>query len=527
MKGTVLYLTERIENMIIRIENAGISLHDTLKDMEIALNASCAGKGTCGACKIKLLQGELPVTTKDRQFLSKKQLEEGWRLACQAYPEDSCEIFVPIEDFVAVTNEECNNTEFTKSDYSSYHFIGEDIGSKAYGIAIDLGTTTLAYELFSLEDAETYRTHFSTNPQRMYGADVVSRMEQSDNGRKELLKNILLRELREQIALLIEGINLESIRKIAISGNTAMVHLLMGYSCEGLGRYPFTPVTLERIDTDALKMGLLKEPIPVTISPGISAYIGGDVLIGAACKKVLEKSYPCLFLDLGTNAEMLLTDGTGNVYVTSAPAGPAFEAANISCGVGSVAGAVSEVWIDKDMVRITTIQEKEPIGFCGSGILEAIYELRKNNIIDETGLFEDAYFEKGYPVKSLKITQQDVRQIQLAKSAVFSAIQILVRAAGIALDQVKEVYLAGGFGYYLNVEKAIGIGLLPAQLNKRIKAVGNTSLYGTKQYLCGNLPEEEILSLKKASKEIYLSNDSEFQGHFLENMSFCAIHHFI
>lgn len=512
-------MAEQLGNMRIRIENSGIFLYDALKDMGITLNASCAGKGTCGACKIRVLQGKLPVTTKDRQFLSREQLEEGWRLACQAYLEESCEIFVPEENFAAVTNEECGNTEFVQSDDSSCQFIGKDTCPKAYGIAIDLGTTTLAYELFSLEDAKTCRLHFSTNPQRVYGADVVSRMEQSDNGRKELLKNILIRELREQIGLLIEGINLESIRKIGISGNTAMVHFLMGYSCEGLGRYPFAPVTLERIDTDALNMGLLKEPVPVTISPGISAYIGGDVLVGAAYKKILQKPYPCLFLDLGTNAEMLLTDGAGNVFVTSAPAGPAFEAANISCGVGSIAGAVSSVAIDKASLQIKTIQDQKPIGFCGSGILEAIYELRKNNIIDETGLLEDAYFENGYPVASLKITQQDVRQIQLAKSAVFSAIQILARTAGITLDQVKEAYLAGGFGYYLNIEKAIGIGLLPVQLNKRIKIAGNTSLYGTKQYLCGNLPEEEILSLKKASEEIYLSNDNEFQRYFMDNMS--------
>ena len=168
----------------------------------------------------------------------------------------------------------------------------------------------------------------------------------------------------------------------------------------------------------------------------------------------------------------------------------------------------------------TTIGEKKPIGFCGSGILEAVYELLKNGLMDETGLLCDAYFETGYPVGNLTITQQDIRQIQLAKSAVFSAIQILLQKAGVASKQVEQIYLAGSFGYHLNVEKAVGIGLLPLEFAGKIKAVGNTSLQGTKELSLGRFYEKDLEDMKDMCEEIYLSNETDFQSIFMENMNF-------
>lgn len=513
----------------------GMSLYHTLHKEGISLSAPCAGNGTCGACKVRVLQGNLPVTEKDKKFLSEEQLGEGWRLACQAYPGDgdcgnsnttdvlgedgnngstdtenggALVIYIPIETFAAVTGYENDNRK------------QHDKPEVAYAIAIDLGTTTIAYELFSMETGRTCQILSSTNPQRSYGADVVSRMEQSNNGRKDMLKNILRQRMRSDISNLIKNVNPEKIKQIGISGNTAMVHFFMGYSCEELGRYPFTAVTLECIDTDAANLGIMDREIPVSISPGISAYVGGDILMGAASLNIQADSKPCLFLDLGTNAEMLLADGNGKVYVTSAPAGPAFEAANISCGVGSVAGAISGMSIQNKKTSITTIGDCAPVGFCGSGILEAIYELLKNNLIDETGLLADEYFATGFPIDRLRITQNDIRQIQLAKSAVISAIRILLKAADISADEVDKVYLAGGFGFHLNVEKAIGIGLLPKEFAGKVTTVGNTSLKGTKEYLLGSVPVEVLNEMKQVCEEIYLSNDPEFQRLFMENMNF-------
>lgn len=513
----------------------GMSLYYALQKEGIILSAPCAGNGTCGACKVKLLKDGPAITDKDKKYLSEVELEEGWRLACQAYPTEDCVVFVPSEKFYAVSEYENNVTEPGHSVNASSACADDleyanltkskdiQVFKRCYKIAIDLGTTTIAYELFCVKTGETIRTLSATNPQRLYGADVVSRMEQSNNGRREMLKNILHRQMREDIRKLIGEIETENILSIAISANTVMVHLFMGYSCEGLGKYPFTPYTLDCIRTNAKVVNLMDADIPVFITGGISAYVGGDILAGLGSQEFLSDNRISLFLDLGTNAEMALSDGNGNIYVTSAPAGPVFEAANISCGVGSVEGAISRICIEKGNLKYETIGGKKPVGFCGSGILEAVFELLKNHVIDETGLLQDAYFETGYPVGNLKITQQDIRQIQLAKSAVFSAIQILIQRAKVTHEQIEVIYLAGGFGYHLNVEKAVGIGLLPQEFTGKIKAVGNTSLQGTKELLLGRVAEEDLWNIKEACEEIYLSNETAFQDIFMENMNFSWI----
>ena len=501
----------------------GMSLYHALQTEGIALSAPCAGNGTCGACKIKLLKGELSVTDKDKMYLSEAEIQEGWRLACQSYPTEDCAVYVPTEQFAAVTGYGEGKTAAGNIVDNSGSNTGGLIKKKEnqlYKIAIDLGSTTIAYELFCTETGETIRSLSTTNPQRLYGADVVSRIEQSNNGRRELLRDILRQQMRRDMKTLTEKIKPENIQSIAISANTVMVHLFMGYSCEGLGKYPFAPYTLEGIKTNARKVNLMDETIPVRITEGISAYVGGDVLVGLGSQKFFSETKISLLIDLGTNAEMALLDGKGKLYVTSAPAGPAFEAANISCGVGSVEGAVNSICIENNVSQWTTIGEKKPIGFCGSGILEAVYELLKNGLMDETGLLCDAYFETGYPVGNLTITQQDIRQIQLAKSAVFSAIQILLQKAGVAPKQVEQIYLAGSFGYHLNVEKAVGIGLLPLEFTGKIKAVENTSLQGTKELSLGRFYEKDLEDMKDMCEEIYLSNETDFQSIFMENMNF-------
>jgi len=502
----------------------GMSLYYALQMAGIAFSAPCAGNGTCGACKVKLLEGNLVITKKDQQRLNKEQLEDGWRLACQAYPSESCAIYVPKEEFAILTQYYDKEGSVLKKKADSIELTQQEVSDSdgGYAIAIDLGTTTIAYELFIIATGETIRTIASSNPQRVYGADVVTRMEQSDNGRREILKHTLRRGMREDIAALLEGVGAEKIKAIAISGNTAMVHLFMGYSCEGLDRYPFTPVTLETIESDAIMLNLMNILVPVLISAGISAYVGGDVLSGLVSQHFLSEENPRLFIDLGTNAEMALLDGHGKIYVTSAPAGPAFEAANLSCGVGSIEGAIRSMNIRNGEQTVQTIGEKEPVGFCGSGILEAIYELLKNNLIDETGLLTEAYFEKGYPIGRLKITQQDIRQIQMAKSAVFSAISILTKKANLTVADIDKIYLAGAFGFHINVEKAIGIGLLPADFSGRIQVVGNASLCGTKEILRNIISREEQVITKAACEEIYLSNENDFQMIFMENMNFCT-----
>lgn len=487
----------------------GMSLYDAFRNEQIVVPASCGGRGNCGACRIRVLQGNLPVTQKDLGIFSEEELQDGWRLACAAYPKEKCTVLVPKQAsaFILQGKEAVLPQEI------------ESCGQE-YSIAVDLGTTTIAYEVFETDTGRPVRMRSSVNSQCLYGADVISRMEQSENGRRDLLKNILRRQMREDIAVLTDGMEKKRIGRIRISANTAMVHLFMGYDCEGLSRYPFLPHTLEEIRTDAAALNLMEEPVDVFVTQGVSAYVGGDVLAGMALQKMVYSGEKSIFIDLGTNAEMAVSDGKGTIYVTSAPAGPAFEAANISCGTGSIEGAVSGMRIDGTEQYLTTIGEKEPVGFCGSGILEAVYELRKNGILDETGLLCDEYFEKGYPVQDLRITQEDIRQIQLAKSAVSSALSILLKKACLEYAQIEHIYFAGGFGCCLNVKKAAGIGLLPEEFVRRTVTVGNASLLGTKALCMGKIEKRELDDIQKVCKEIYLSNEERFQDIFVENMNF-------
>lgn len=497
--------------------NSRQMLYDLLAQEGIQLSAPCAGKGNCKACKVKVLKGKLPPSLKDREVFSDTEIQDGWRLACQAYPQEDCTILVPEERFTVLTG----YGEKSLSDETDFLSVKETNPKKnIYRIGIDLGTTTIVYELYDANTNATLKTVASANSQRIFGADVVSRMEQSNNGRKDLLKNTLRQQMKKDIAVLMEGRDPKEIEKVAISANTPMVHLLMGYSCEGLGKHPFTPETLDPVRTDTRALNLLEKETPVRVTEGISAYVGGDILAGLASVKILQEKKATLFIDLGTNAEMALWNGRNKIYVTSAPAGPAFEAANISCGVGSIEGAVSGICIENGEQTLRVIGDQKPIGFCGSGILEAVYELRRNGLMDETGLLEDEYFEKGYPVARLRITQQDIRQIQLAKAAVYSAIAILMEKAKIVSGQIEKVYLAGGFGYYLNVEKAIGIGMFPTAFDGKIKAVGNTSLQGTKEIVNARITPDDLCKIKNVCEEIYLSNEKDFQEIFLNCMNF-------
>lgn len=497
--------------------NSGQTLYELLLQEGMQLSAPCAGKGCCRACRVKVLKGSLPPSLKDREVFSDTEIQDGWRLACQAYLQEDCTVLVPEERFTVLTGCGEKNPADENNTLSAKK---ADPKKSVYKIGIDLGTTTIVYELYDVCTNETIKTVASANSQRVFGSDVVSRMEQSNNGRKDLLKNTLCQQMKKDIAVLMEGRDPEEIEEMAISANTPMVHLLMGYSCEGLGKHPFTPVTLDPVRTDTLVLNLLEKEIPVRVTEGISAYVGGDILAGLASVKILHEKKATLFIDLGTNAEMALWNGRGTIYVTSAPAGPAFEAANISCGVGSIEGAVSGICIENGEQALRVIGDQKPIGFCGSGILEAVYELRRNDLMDETGLLEDEYFEKGYPVGRLRITQEDIRQIQLAKAAVYSAIAMLMQKAQITPEQIEQVYLAGGFGYYLNVEKAIGIGMIPRAFAGKIKAVGNASLLGTKEIVNARITPDELGEIKSICKEIYLANEKDFQEIFLGSMNF-------
>ena len=495
----------------------GESLLDAFIRQEIYISAPCGGKGRCGKCGIQVLNGNTWISDEDKKIYSEEELDAGWRLSCCLYPTEELEVSVSQSDeslFEAVG--ETENTEESGTEESFYH------------VAVDIGTTTIAMSLIGGESGKVFHTVTSVNSQRAYGADVISRIQASVDGKKEELKKSIQKDLQDSMEKLLKetGVSGEDVGKIVIGGNTTMGHLLMGYDCDTLGVFPFTPVNIDFIKGTEGILGTdrfgKKE---VILLPGISTYVGGDIVSGMYAYDFTEKEDVCMFIDLGTNGEM----GIGNkekILVTSTAAGPAFEGGNITWGMGSVPGAICSVKLEGTEAEVKTIRDEAPQGICGTGVVETAAELVREEIVDETGALDEDYFDDGFPLaktpdgKEIVFTQKDVREIQLAKAAVRAGVETLLLRYGIKKEEVSKVYLAGGFGYKLNTDKAIAIGMIPEEWADRIVAVGNSSLSGACKYLKDENGDKTIEKLVSISEEVNLSADKEFNEFYMNEMFF-------
>ena len=495
----------------------GESLLDAFIRQEIYISAPCGGKGRCGKCGIQVLNGNTWISDEDKKIYSEEELDAGWRLSCCLYPTEELEVSVSQSDeslFEAVG--ETENTEESGTEESFYH------------VAVDIGTTTIAMSLIGGESGKVFHTVTSVNSQRAYGADVISRIQASVDGKKEELKKSIQKDLQDSMEKLLKetGVSGEDVGKIVIGGNTTMGHLLMGYDCDNLGVFPFTPVNIDFIKGTEEILGTdrfgKKE---VILLPGISTYVGGDIVSGMYAYDFTEKEDVCMFIDLGTNGEM----GIGNkekILVTSTAAGPAFEGGNITWGMGSVPGAICSVKLEGTEAEVKTIRDEAPQGICGTGVVETAAELVREEIVDETGALDEDYFDDGFPLaktpdgKEIVFTQKDVREIQLAKAAVRAGVETLLLRYGIKKEEVSKVYLAGGFGYKLNTDKAIAIGMIPEEWADRIVAVGNSSLSGACKYLKDENGDKTIEKLVSISEEVNLSADKEFNEFYMNEMFF-------
>jgi len=496
-----------------------ISLMEAMLCQGIYFSAACGGRGTCGKCKIQILEGNLEITPEDKRKLTESELRQGYRLSCRAYPVQNCTIRLAASD----------EADFeVVAEPGQVQSILESMQDEEYGIAIDIGTTTIAVSLVGLTSRNILHTFTTINKQRAYGADVISRMKASNEGKKLILQESIQKDLLEGIQKVVEDtkVNKDKIKKIAIAGNTTMGHLLMGFSCETLGIYPFTPVDISTIIRPfAQVLGSDYLNIPVVILPGISTFVGGDIMAGLYACNFDQADRPSLLIDLGTNGEMAIGN-KNRILVSSTAAGPAFEGGNISCGVGSIAGAICNINLEQDKLTYKTIGQMAPVGVCGTGVIEMTSELFKAGLVDETGLLSEEYFDDGFEItkttdgNAIVFTQKDIREIQLAKSAIRAGAETLIKHFGITYEDIDMVYLAGGFGYKLNLEKAVNIGLLPKELSGKLKAVGNSALGGAIKYLLEADATERIDGILKGSGEIHLSNDKDFNELYIEHMFF-------
>lgn len=538
-KGKIITISVLGRGATIQLAYDGsVDLLKALLAQGIYVSAACGGKGTCGKCKIRVVAGDLEITSTDRAKFSEIELEQGYRLACKAYPKSACTIrivsgdeadFEVVSDIVQGINALSKQEENSKGAEEGCNDAEKncDQVEEGYAFAIDIGTTTVAISLVSLAKKQIIKTYTTINKQRAYGADVISRIKASMEGQKEELRQSIQKDLLEGIQSLVEEnhIDRSEILRIAIAGNTTMGHLLLGYSCETLGVYPFTPVNIDRIELPFAEVfGTDYLTAQVILLPGISTYVGGDIVAGLLTCGFDNIEKPNLLIDLGTNGEMAIGN-KDKILVASTAAGPAFEGGNISCGVGSIAGAICSVRIG-DTTTFDTIGQKPAIGICGTGVIELASELLKAELMDETGLLNDDYFETGYVLtkdnhgNDITLTQKDIRELQMAKSAIRAGAETLMRRFGVSYNEIDQVFLAGGFGYKVNLEKAIHIGLLPEELNGKITAIGNSSLSGAVNYLVGKEAPKRVDGIKLVASEVHLSNDADFNDLYIEFMAF-------
>lgn len=495
---------------------AGENLLAVLNRFGIHLAAPCGGKGRCGKCRIQVKKGKVSVSQEDRRKFSEVQLEQGWRLACRAAVQMNLEIVLPKgeDEFWVLGGNRTSNVK------------NGDTGDVSWGLAVDLGTTTIAMQRISLEDGSVLDTWNGVNHQRSFGADVISRIEASVNGQKELLRKSIRKDLTDGVrSLALRAGGFGGLKKAALAGNTVMMHLLRGYSCEGLMGVPFVPESLkaERISMKELFSEELPD-IDVYLFPGAASFVGGDITAGIYDCELERDTGVRMLIDLGTNGEMVL-GSSERMLCASTAAGPAFEGGRIGWGMGSLPGAIQGVDIREGRTIVKTIGKKTAEGICGTGVLEAAAALYELGYMDETGRLDDPFFETGYPLaksasgEMIRITQQDIREIQLAKAAIRAGIDTLLYRYGINADAVEEVYLAGGFGFALDEEKAIAVNMFPGELQGKIRVAGNSSLNGCIRYLMeenDSIPEQ----ICGAMKEVNLSADVMFRQYYIDGMMF-------
>ena len=431
----------------------------------------CGGRGTCGKCKVKVNGEEA--------------------LACR---------YVIEYDVDVVTRERAEILSETGVS------VGGDVTSNVC-LALDIGTTTLALSLVSLDEKRIIKVTTATNPQRAFGSDVISRIEYCQKNSVLRLQSVLVDEINRMISEL----DIPTVDTMYVSANVTMLHTLFGVDCSSIGIAPYTPVFLESREDDALKIGINGVKKVVSL-PSISSFVGADIVAGLGVADMPERGKYNLLLDLGTNAEIVLYSEESGI-ATAAAAGPCFEGANISCGMSATKGAIYGFSLDYGHAEYKTIGDVSPEGICGTGLIDIIAQLVKNEIIDDTGYMDGDYVIS----ENVKLSPEDVRQYQLAKSAVYSAIVTLMKIEGIGFEHISKMYISGGFSAKINVANAVIGGILPRELVSKTVTLNNSSLQGTVKYACEGGDIERFVRM---IRYIDLSTDPYFSEAFMMNMMF-------
>lgn len=631
-------------------EAAGQPLLAYLATVGCTMAAPCGGNGTCGKCRVFVREGKFLSRNASETLLLPD--EEGAILACRAIcPPEGGRIALreetgggltaftgaaALNGNKAVSSARGSWEEGTDGQFSEERSMaGEnDRTVRRLGMALDVGTTTLAAALCDLECAQVLATASCLNPQKPFGADVINRISAAEKGHLSDMQRLLLDSVRGLLQDLLSsaGICPESgehsgspasggsslgepapgesalgasalgesvleepvlgesaleepapgesaleapahaesapggcgfyepamdgsargnlacteslenappekplLAHLTVAGNPTMLHIFCGISPAGMGQYPFTPAFLEEKVLSGRSLSLPAEQ--VVVLPSASAFLGSDVLGGAVALCLTESPEPVLLMDIGTNGELLLFTGSlrgGRILGASAAAGPALEGAGISCGMGGVRGAVSSVkWAPGKTFAFRTVEDAPPVGICGSGLIDLVARLLESGELEETGyLSKESFFLRGIHKKNeekftlsqqdtpVRLTAEDVRELQLAKSALRAGVEALLAEAGLAAEDLAAVYLAGGLGHYLNPQSAARIGLFPGSVLPVVKAVGNTALSAALSALTSSAFRKKLSLFAAACETIALNESPVFNEAFMEHMLF-------
>ncbi len=600
-------------------------------DAGLGIKSVCAGKGTCGKCRIVILNKEKkPASKKEQEILSPDEIDNGVRLACQQIFDRDLIIYLPSssmseEQKLQVRGEEkiievdpvCKkyfvklkeanlgdlesdfnriksflknkyNLKVNSIDYRSLVEMpsiirnnsweitvtvrndeiilieGKDRTKNNFGLAIDLGTTKIAFLLVDLVTGKTIDSKGVMNPQVSYGEDIMSRlnfaMQSQDNANK--IQKVVVAKINEVVSELCRKNNLthKEITEMTIVGNTAMHHLLLGLPVNQLGLSPFVSLTNDSLQIKAREIGIKIAPGGyIFLPPPIAGFVGSDHLAVILATEIYKKKGNYLGIDIGTNTEIVLKSKK-IINSVSTASGPAFEGAHIKYGMRAAPGAIERVLIDSKtcISSVQTINDIKPVGICGSGILDAIAELLKAGIINRNGKFktdldcvrrdskgEFSYilapsgggnrrrensnvlengkcFTKRCGEKDISINQKDIVEIQLAKGAIRAGIEVLLEHADISFKDIDRIIIAGAFGSYIDPKNVINIGMFPNVQLRKIRQVGNAAGVGAKMILISKKQRANAEKIAKKIRYLELVVFSGFNNHFINSMQFPA-----
>lgn len=585
----------------------GTNLLKFLSDKNYELNTYCGGKGLCGKCKIKINSNSIPLNPEEKKLLSDQEINEGIRLACLTKIDHDIEVELQnMSDIIALTSGLMPKIDFDllidqksiileKPELEDQRDILQRIYDKTntdninirsliilnnldkekpltitfidnkiidikqgerekefYGLAVDIGTTTIVIYLIDLYNKTTIDNISLYNPQKKFGADVISRInysiDEKDGSRQ--LKQELITGLNQGIKNLLKNNNIknDNVYHTTVVGNTVMIHTLLGLETESISKSPYIPLFTDKLDLSPDECGLnLNQGGIVQILPSISGYIGadimGDMLAIDINNNFKNTSTIDLMVDIGTNGELVLSTEK-EIYTCSTAAGPAFEGANIAFGMAGIPGAISEFKFNSEGdISYKTIKNEKAKGICGSGLLDIVAQLYKNDLIDQNGSFvnKNDMSEKHQKImteynnlKAFKIvnkeesadnndiliTQKDIREVQLAKGAIQAGIKILKKEVGIEYDDIDNIYIAGGFGNYLDPHHACTINLIPEELENKIIQIGNGAGAGAQLFIFDKKTQNYVKAIKEKVKYIELSSRQDFQNEFMGSMQF-------